>query len=61
MLAAHDEIVAPEYQQKVVDAYAGEKRLITLAGADHNAPVEGDAEQELDAALDWLWEQSRVK
>lgn len=54
MLAERDEIVAPGFQRLVVDAYAGEKRTITLAGADHNSPVEGAAVADLHRALEWL-------
>ena len=38
LLAEQDEIVAPRFQRLVVDAYAGEKRVITLRGAYHNSP-----------------------
>jgi hypothetical protein len=38
----------------VVDAYAGEKRVISLRDAYHNDPVEGAALAELNLALDWL-------
>jgi uncharacterized protein len=54
LLAGRDEIVPPAYQRKVVEAYAGEKRLIQLEDAHHNAPVEGAALQELDEGMDWL-------
>ena len=40
LLAEKDEVVAPRYQHLVVDAYGGEKRLITLRGANHNTPLE---------------------
>jgi hypothetical protein len=38
----------------VVDAYAGEKRVISLRGAYHNDPIEGAALADLNNALDWL-------
>jgi uncharacterized protein len=55
ILAGADEIVSPKYQHKVVDAYAGEKRLVDLAGAHHNDMPEGKGEQDVKAAIDWLW------
>jgi uncharacterized protein len=55
LLAEKDEIVAPRFQRLVVDAYAGEKRLIPLAGASHNSPVEGVGLTSFHKALDWLW------
>ncbi len=52
--AEQDEIVAPRFQQLVVNAYAGEKRIIHLRGAHHNDPIEGTALADLYQALDWL-------
>jgi pimeloyl-ACP methyl ester carboxylesterase len=54
LLAEKDEVVAPRFHRLVVDAYAGDKRVITLRGACHNSPIEGAAVADLDNALDWL-------
>lgn len=54
LLAAKDEIVAPRFQQLVVDAYAGEKRIIPLAGAGHNSPIEGTGLADFHQSVDWL-------
>jgi pimeloyl-ACP methyl ester carboxylesterase len=54
LLAENDEVVAPRYHGLVVDAYAGEKRVISLPGAYHNDPIEGNALAALNKALDWL-------
>jgi pimeloyl-ACP methyl ester carboxylesterase len=54
LLAEKDEIVAPRFHQLVVQAYAGEKRIIELPGAHHNDPVEGTALGDLNDALGWL-------
>jgi pimeloyl-ACP methyl ester carboxylesterase len=54
LLAEKDEVVAPRYHRLVVDAYAGEKRVIALRGAYHNDPIEGAALVDLYRALDWL-------
>lgn len=54
LLAEKDEVIAPRFQRLVVDAYAGEKRVISLAGADHNSPVEGAGLADFHHALDWL-------
>jgi uncharacterized protein len=54
LLAEQDEIVAPRFQHLVVDAYAGEKRVITLRGAYHNSPIEDVAVADFHKALDWL-------
>jgi pimeloyl-ACP methyl ester carboxylesterase len=58
LLAEKDEIVAPSFHQLVVQAYAGEKRLIELRGAHHNDPIEGTALADLNGALDWLLAKS---
>jgi hypothetical protein len=54
LLAERDELVAPRFHRLVVDAYAGEKRVIELHGAYHNDPIEGAALAELTTALDWM-------
>jgi uncharacterized protein len=54
LLAEKDEVVAPRFHRLVADAYAGEKRLITLHGAYHNDPIEGAALADLNEALGWL-------
>ena len=54
LLAEKDEVVPPRYHRLVVDAYAGEKRVIPLRGAYHNSPIEGAALVDLYKALDWL-------
>ena len=54
LLAEKDEVVAPCFHRLVVDAYAGEKRVVPLPGAYHNSPIEGAALADLFKALDWL-------
>jgi hypothetical protein len=59
LLAERDEVVAPRYHQLVVNAYAGEKRVIALHGAYHNDPIEGVALADLNDALGWMLAKSR--
>jgi pimeloyl-ACP methyl ester carboxylesterase len=54
LLAERDEIVPPRFHRLVVQAYAGEKRVIELPGAHHNDPVEGTALADLNDALSWM-------
>jgi len=54
LLAEKDEVVPARYHRLVVDAYAGEKRVISLRGAHHNDPIEDTALADLNNALDWL-------
>ena len=53
VLADDDTLVVPANQMKVVDAYAGPKRVIRMAGG-HNDSISGAAGRELDAGFDWL-------
>jgi hypothetical protein len=61
LLAEKDEIVAPRFHRLVVDAYAGEKRVISLRGAYHNDPIEGAALADLNDALGWLLGKSSLQ
>jgi pimeloyl-ACP methyl ester carboxylesterase len=54
LLAEKDEVVPPRYHRLVVDAYAGQKRVISLRGGYHNDPIEGTALADLNNALDWM-------
>ncbi|HJT82406.1 MAG TPA: alpha/beta fold hydrolase [Chthoniobacterales bacterium] len=54
LLADRDEIIAPRFQRLVVGAYESEKRVIELAGATHNSPIDDAAMVDLYQALDWL-------
>ena len=58
LLAEKDEVVAPRFHRLVVNAYAGEKRVIALHGAYHNDPIEGTALADLNTALDWMLTKS---
>ena len=42
------------FTELVVNAYAGEKRVIELQGAYHNDPIEGTALADLNDTLGWL-------
>jgi pimeloyl-ACP methyl ester carboxylesterase len=54
LLAEKDEVVAPRHHRLVVEAYAGEKRVISLPGTHHNTPIEGAGLVDFYNALDWL-------
>jgi len=54
LLAQRDEMVAPRFHRLVVNAYAGEKRVIELPGAYHNDPIDGTALADLNDTLGWL-------
>lgn len=57
--SAQDRIVPPACQQQIIEAYAGPKRVLRLADADHHTPM-----SELETAayhedLNWLLQQIR--
>ena len=54
LLAERDEVVPPRYHRLVVNAFAGEKRVIALHGAYHNDLIEGAGLADFHQALDWL-------
>lgn len=58
LLAENDEVVLPRFQHMVVNAYAGEKRVITLRGAHHSDPLSNTSLADLYGALDWLLPRS---
>jgi len=60
LLAEQDEVVAPRFQKVVVDAYAGQKRVIALRGAHHNSPIEGAGLADLHDALNWLLPKNEI-
>ena len=54
LLAENDEVVSPKFQRLVVEAYAGQKRIISLPGAGHNSPIKGTGLTDFHHALDRL-------
>jgi len=48
----HDDYVPPAYHRKVIDAYAGPKRVVLLNGGHNDA---ADRSDEFRGAMDWLW------
>ena len=55
--ADDDATVPPAYQQQVIDAYAGPKRVVRLPGAGHDTPAAKAAPGPWRQGLDWLWQQ----
>jgi hypothetical protein len=53
VLAGDDTFIVPANQMKVVNAYAGPKRIIHMSGG-HNDGITGDAATELVRGFDWL-------
>ena len=56
LVAESDALVPPAYQRRIVDAYAGPKRVIEMKSTTHWQPVPSDAEAQLQAEIERLWE-----
>ena len=57
MVSHRDTVVPYPYQRRVVDAYAGPKRVIEL-DANHNDPWTTSTQRQLAQELTWLWQQA---
>lgn len=57
VMSLADRIVPVPLQRRIIDAYAGPKRVVELAGADHAFELTDDQQREYAAALRWLREQ----
>jgi pimeloyl-ACP methyl ester carboxylesterase len=51
-----DNNVPAGYQQRVVNSYAGPKRIITRPGAGHDTPLSSEAADTLKKGKEWMWE-----
>jgi len=52
-----DRIVPSRCQQLVIDAYAGEKKVLVLPHADHGTSMTEDEIRQYGSLVDWLWER----
>lgn len=50
----NDRLVPISYQQEIIDAYAGPKRVFVISGADHHESLPDDQLPAYLEALDWL-------
>jgi hypothetical protein len=53
--ADRDSLVPPKYQQQIIDAYKGPKRVIIMKGSTHWDSVTGEANTQLLDGIEWLW------
>jgi hypothetical protein len=63
ILSGSDNNVPPSYQRRVVDSYAGPKRIINRPDAGHDTPLAREAAAELKNGKEWMWNsiQSRQR
>jgi pimeloyl-ACP methyl ester carboxylesterase len=57
VISGADRTVPARFQRKVADAYAGEKRLMVRADADHNTPLSDADEVRFREGLYWLFDR----
>ena len=51
VMAERDEIVPPQYQQRIVRAHAGPKEVIVVHGGTHNSGASAETEQKIAIAI----------
>lgn len=56
--SGRDELVPPKYQRMVIDAYAGERRVVVQQSAGHNDGASGPDAERLAEELRWLWQRT---
>jgi len=59
--AENDNVVPPDYQRRIMDAYAGSKEVIIVPGGTHNSGVSSETEQEILAAVSRMMTRAIVK
>jgi pimeloyl-ACP methyl ester carboxylesterase len=55
VMSGKDHMVPVKYQQRIIDAYTGEKKLLILPNADHATPMIEDEVNAYRELLNWLW------
>ena len=55
-----DTLVPPRLQQQIIDAYSGPKQLVLLEGLTHGGMPTESHKPLIQAAIDWLWQQTRA-
>ena len=59
ILHGSDEVVPPNYQRRVADAYAGPKRVVSMPGARHADALTREAAAAVAEGREWLWRLAR--
>jgi len=58
VMSGKDGTVPPPYQRRVIDAYAGDKRVLLLAEADHATGLTPGEQRQYAGLLSWLRERA---
>ena len=54
IMSQQDQVVPAKYQQMIIDAYAGNKRVLVLPDADHGTPLSEQEVDRLQQLANWL-------
>jgi uncharacterized protein len=54
-----DGIIPASYHRRVIDVYAGPKRVIDMPGATHDSPLTREAAARFAEDLQWLWQSAK--
>lgn len=60
VMTAGDTYVDPPYQQMVIDAYAGPRRVVSL-NVDHNPVFDENDRAAVEQAIQWLWDDAAAR
>ena len=53
-MSEQDRTVPPDYQRQIIDAYAGDNRIMRLPGAGHASVMDESQQPEYTELLGWL-------
>lgn len=61
VMAGQDRMVPVKYQQRIIDAYAGEKSVLIMPDADHATPMTEAEVGRYRESLNWLWSKIETR
>ncbi len=61
VVSQRDRVIPPEYQQQIIDSYAGDQHVFVVRDADHHEPVPEDQWDEYETAISNFGIQIRSK
>lgn len=61
IVSEKDEVVPVQYQRMIYERYGGEKRLVDLPNASHNAGMDQAAWDEVALQVQWMWKKALAR
>lgn len=56
-----DTLVPPPLQNKLIEIYAGEHRLVPLEGLEHDGVPSDEHDVAIEASVRWMWQRTQLK